>query len=76
MPRVGLQSVIVAFLVHTNLFLHAQSPINTALFYEVSKTTKRQECLFKAVLSVTFDFLILEIKLLFFKNTVKILKFR
>ena len=29
----------------------------------------------KAALSVTFDILILEIKFLFFKNTVKILKF-
>ena len=32
--------------------------------------------LLKAALSVTFDILILEIKFLFFKNTVKILKFR
>ena len=31
---------------------------------------------FKAALSVTFAILILEIKFLFFKNTVKILKFR
>ena len=31
---------------------------------------------FKAAESVTFDLLILEIKFLFFKNTVKILKFR
>ena len=31
---------------------------------------------FKAALSVTFDILILEIKFLLFKNTVKILKFR
>ena len=30
---------------------------------------------FKAASSVTFDFLVLEIKFLFFKNTVKILKF-
>ena len=30
----------------------------------------------KAAYSVTFDILILEIKFLFFKNTVKILKFR
>ena len=30
----------------------------------------------KAAWSVTFDLLILEIKFLFFKNTVKILKFR
>ena len=31
---------------------------------------------FKAALSVTFDLLILKIMFLFFKNTVKILKFR
>ena len=31
---------------------------------------------FKAAKSVTFDLLILEIKFLLFKNTVKILKFR
>ena len=30
----------------------------------------------KAALSVTFDLLILKIMFLFFKNTVKILKFR
>ena len=33
-------------------------------------------CPFKAAQSVTFDLLILEIMLLFFKNTVKKLKFR
>ena len=32
--------------------------------------------IFKAAQSVTFDLLFLEIKFLFFKNTVKILKFR
>ena len=33
-------------------------------------------CAFKAALSVTFDRLVLEIMFLFFKNTVKLLKFR
>ena len=33
-------------------------------------------CQVKAAKSVTFDLIILEIKFLFFKNTVKILKFR
>ena len=33
-------------------------------------------CIFKAAKSVTFDLLILKIMFLFFKNTLKILKFR
>ena len=33
-------------------------------------------CVIKAAQSVTFDLLILKIMFLFFKNTVKILKFR
>ena len=37
---------------------------------------KYHECMFKAASSVPFDLFILEIMFLFFKNTVKILKFR
>ena len=49
--------------------------VNVSLV-EACHTQSESMCLYKAAKSVTFDLLILEIKFLFFKNAVKILKFR
>ena len=42
---------------------------------DIQRLTKYRTIPFKAALSVTFDIFILKIMFLFFKNTVKILKF-
>ena len=54
------------------------SHLDFPLSYVIGVNWLRTLCimLIKAAYSVTFDLLILEIKFLFFKNTVKILKFR
>ena len=44
-------------------------------FVSTLKLIKQDAWNFKAALSVTFDLLFFEVKILFFKNTVKILKF-
>ena len=52
-----------------------KSKMNDSLLYMQSQSM-RNNLIFKAAYSVTFDLLILKIMFLFFKNAVKILKFR
>ena len=58
-----------------NYIVHLRS-VSTEMYEEFQMIFQCEYNYLKAAYSVTFDSLILEIKFLFFKNTVKILKFR